>query len=213
MAHKLLNGTRRLLMRSVLAVLALLSLAVGCYTAQQGFAQALDAQSGNLTFTIPSFHPMDSGSLDPNVVSLSIEALRLQVASPDSVAQSLFTASTLLTSATVLFTLATVVLLCYRLIRSTPFGGRFVWLVAISGLIAVAAGLLGPVLEGMAKQRVVAQLSGAGSLDSPVAIGDLAYYATSSFDPIPVCIGLVSLLLIAVFRAGNAMERDAKGLV
>ena len=213
MAQKILTGTGRVLMRSVLALLALLSLAVGYHVAQTGFAQTIAVQSGNLKFTVPSFRPIDSASLDPNVVSLSIESIQLQVASPDVTAQSLFIASTLLTSVTVLFALTTVVLLCYKLIRSTPFGGRFVWLVAFSGLTAVVAGLLAPVLEGLGKQRVVSQLSGVDSMESVLVSGDLAFYTTSSFDPIPVGIGLISLLLVAVFRAGNAMEHDAKGLV
>lgn len=213
MVHKLLIGTRRFVTLGSLAIVALLTLVIGCYAGYRAWQRIFEVQAGKLNFSVPSFQPVDTGSLDSNVVELQVETLRVQVTNIDSSIQALFISSAALTAAAVLFATVTVVFLCYRLIRAAPFAGGFAWLVAVSGFTALATGALGPVLEGAAKQAAVSQLSGVGSEGSPLTVGDLMYYASSSFNLMPVCVGLIALLLTAVFRTGDALNRDAKGLV
>jgi hypothetical protein len=211
--HKLLTGTRRGVTLGSLAIVAMLTLAIGCYVGYQEWLRIFQIQAGKLNFSVPSFQHIDAGSLDSNVVSLQVETLRVQVTTIDSSIQTLFISSATLTAAAVLFATVTVVFLCYRLIRGTPFAGGFAWPVAISGFTALVAGALGPFLEGAAKKATVSQLSGIDSGISPLGVGDLVYYASSSFNLMPVYVGLIALLLAAVFRSGDALNRDAKGLV
>lgn len=160
MVHKLLIGTRRVVTLGSLAIVALLTLVIGCYVGYQAWQRIFEVQAGKLNFSVPSFQPVDTGSLDSNVVELQVETLRVQVTNIDSSIQALFISSAALTAAAVLFATVTVVFLCYRLIRAAPFAGGFAWLVAVSGFTALATGALGPVLEGAAKQAAVSQLSG-----------------------------------------------------
>jgi hypothetical protein len=211
--HKLLNGTRRVATLGSLAIVALVTLAIGCYVGYQACLRIFQIQAGKLNFSVPSFQSIDVGSLDSNEVSLQIESLRVQATTIDSSIQALFIASATLTAIAVLFATVTVVFLCYRLVRGKPFAAGFGWLVATSGFIALAAGALGPVLEGAAKKATVSQLSGIDSGVSPLAVGDLVYYAMSSFNLMPVCVGMIALLLAAVFRSGDSLNRDAMGLV
>lgn len=210
---KLLTGTRRSVTLGSLAIVAMMTLAIGCYVGYQAWLRILQIQAGKLNFSVPSFQPVEAGNLDSNVVSLQVETLRVQVTTIDSSIQTLFISSATLTAAAVLFAMVTVVFLCYRLIRGTPFAGGFAWPVAISGFTALVAGALGPILEGAAKKATVSQLSGIDSGISPLVVGDLGYYASSSFTLMPVCVGLIALLLAAVFRSGDALNRDAKGIV
>ncbi|WP_426988580.1 hypothetical protein [Pseudarthrobacter sp. Y6] len=213
MVYKLLSGSRRAAALISIGVFAVLSLGLGWYVGYQASLRIMDVQSGRVNFSVPAFLALDHGSLDPDVVSLRADTVRLQVSAVEPSAQALFIASSVLTSAAVLFAVATVVLLCYRLIRGTPFGGGSTWLVALSGITAVATGLIGPVLEGSAKQIAIAHLQGISSLESPIRLGDVVFYVSSSFELMPLFVGLSAFLLAAVFRRGDVLDRDAKGLV
>ncbi|MBE4720562.1 hypothetical protein DAD99_21190 [Pseudarthrobacter sp. AB1] len=194
-------------------VFAVISLGLGWYVGYEAWLRILEAESGRADFSVPAFQTFNQGSLNPDVVSLRAETVQLQVSGVEPSAQALFIASTALTAASLLFAVTTVVLLCYRLVRGAPFSVGSTWLVALSGIAAFAAGIVGPVLEGSAKQITVANLSGISSQGSPIGLGDTVFYISSSLELMPLCVGLAALLLAAVFRRGDVLHRDAKGLV
>lgn len=213
MVLQIVSGIRRGAILVAAGVTAVLSIGVGWYVGYQAWARINEAAAGRVRFSVPAFQTVDGGSLDPQAVSLRVEAIQLQVSGTEPTAQALFVASTALTAASMIFAVTTVVLLCYRLVRGAPFSTGSTWIVAAAGITALGAGCVVPVLEGAAKRLTVANLPGISSVGSPLALGDPAFYISSSVELLPICVGLAALVLAAVFRKGDVLSRDVTGLV
>lgn len=213
MVFQLVSGVRRSVVLAVAGIIAAISIGIGWYVGYKAWLRIMEAAAGRVVFAVPAFQPVENGSLNPDVVSLRVESFQLHVSGFEPSAQALFIGSTVLSAAAVIFAVAAVVLLCFRLVRDVPFGNGPTWLVAIAGITVVAAGFVVPVLEGEAKRRTVENLPGVSSVNSPIGVGDAAYYITSSIELLPICVGLAALLLAAVFRKGALLNRDIKGLV
>jgi hypothetical protein len=106
-----------------------------------------------------------------------------------------------------------VVLLCWRLLRAEPFARSLPRTMAYTGGLLVLIGVVCPVLQGLAKLSIVNSLDSVVTVDSPINKGNFDFYVASSFNLLPIVLGVALLLLAAVFAKGAQLQRDTEGLV
>lgn len=92
--------------------------------------------------------------------------------------------------------------LCVRVLRGKPFGPSLTWGIGTVAILVVAAGLGGPLLEGMAAQQSALAL---GVEELPVFLVEV--------DLAPLAWGFALAVVAGAFEIGQRMQRDTQGLV
>ena len=101
----------------------------------------------------------------------------------------------------------------YRVVRGVPFGRLFSRLVTGSGLILLIGGVLAPVADALGSFTAINSVEGIHEARPGIMTGDWMFYFPFTFDPVPLALGLVFLLLAAVLSRGTAHYDDVKNLV
>jgi len=95
-------------------------------------------------------------------------------------------------------------ILCWRMARGLVFDRLNARLVSVSGAVITLGLVFGAFVAHMGTNYVVAELSGrtTGRIDNP-----------STFDWVPLSIGIGVMLLGSAFEVGTRLRRDTEGLV
>ncbi|QHK19734.1 hypothetical protein GU243_08330 [Pseudarthrobacter psychrotolerans] len=107
----------------------------------------------------------------------------------------------------ILAILALVFLLAYRLQGRILFTARSAHLVGAAGIVLVVAGMVGQVLDGMARSRL-AEMIGANA-----RVPEESQIFSANFNLGPLMLGIVLLLVAGVFEYGRRLQKDTEGLV
>jgi hypothetical protein len=107
----------------------------------------------------------------------------------------------------VLVILALVFLLAYRLQGRTLFTARSGYLVGAAGALLAVTGMVGQVLDGVARSRL-AEMIGA-NVRTP---GESPAFS-AEFNLAPFIVGISLLLVAGVFEYGRRLQKDTEGLV
>ena len=107
----------------------------------------------------------------------------------------------------------TFLVLGYRVVRGVPFGHLFTRLATGSGLVLLVGGILAPAAEALGTFNAINGVPGIHDAGPGIMTGDWMYYLPFTFDPVPLVLGLVLLLLAAVLSRGTAHYDDVKNLV
>jgi hypothetical protein len=108
---------------------------------------------------------------------------------------------------------AAIIIVCWRLVRAVPFARSVTRTTAYVGGLLVLIGVIRPVVEGLGKFSIVNSLDNVVTVDSPIGKGGFDYYIVNSIDLLPIVLGVILLLLTAVFAKGAQLQRDTEGLV
>ncbi|MFD5226320.1 hypothetical protein ACFWHT_11925 [Microbacterium sp. NPDC058342] len=93
----------------------------------------------------------------------------------------------------------------YSLIRQRAFRRSMVPVLGTASLGLIAAGMIAPLLGGIARTQVVEQL--------PDSAADTFWTFLVRFDPSPIGWGIALALVTTAFEVGQRMQRDTEGLV
>lgn len=107
----------------------------------------------------------------------------------------------------VLAILALVFVLAHRLRSAVLFTANSVWIIGACGVVLALAGTVGQVLNGWALTRVADLVAGSGR-DAGESVILEAEFATG-----PLMLGIVLVLVAAVFQYGSRLQKDTEGLV
>lgn len=146
-----------------------------------GVADAAGVASAELTQSIVTFETLDAGTR---------WLLLAEVALP---------------------TLATVIVcmtlwwLGYSLIRQRAFRRSMVPVIGTAAVALVAAGMIAPLLGGIARAQAVEQL--------PASATDTFWTFLVQLDGAPIGWGIALALIASAFEVGRRLQRDAEGLV
>jgi len=121
--------------------------------------------------------------------------------------------ASLLGSLATIMVCAAIIVVCWRLVRAEPFDRSVTRIMGYVGGLLVLIGVIGPVIEGLGKYNIVESLDNVATAGSPIGQGNVDYYVVNSVDLLPIVLGVMLLLLTAVFSRGAQLQRDAEGLV
>jgi len=107
----------------------------------------------------------------------------------------------------VLAILTLVFLLAYRLRSAVLFTAKSVGIIGACGAVLALAGTVGQVLNGWALTRVADMVAGSGSSPGKSMILE------AKFTTAPLMLGIVLVLVAAVFQYGRRLQKDTEGLV
>ena len=107
----------------------------------------------------------------------------------------------------VLVILAIVFLLAYRLRSAVLFTAKSVWIIGACGFVLALVGTVGQVLNGWALTRVADMVAGSGRNPEESVILE------AEFTTGPLMLGIVMVLVAAVFQYGRRLQKDTEGLV
>ncbi|KRE44556.1 hypothetical protein ASG92_12880 [Arthrobacter sp. Soil736] len=102
---------------------------------------------------------------------------------------------------------ALVFLLAFRLRSAVLFTAKSVWIIGACGAILALVGTVGQVLNGWALTRVADMVAGSGRNPGESVILE------AEFNAAPLMLGIVLVLVAAVFQYGRRLQRDTEGLV
>lgn len=107
----------------------------------------------------------------------------------------------------ILAVMALLFLLAYRLQARTLFTAKSAHLVGAAGAVLAVAGTAGQVLDGIGRNRL------AGMIGANARQAGEAQVFAAEFDMAPIMLGVVLLLVSAVFEYGRRLQKDTEGLV
>ncbi|WP_251024413.1 hypothetical protein [Arthrobacter sp. ISL-65] len=107
----------------------------------------------------------------------------------------------------VLAILTLVFLLAYRLRSAVLFSAKSVWIIGACGVVLALAGTVGQVLNGWGLTRVADMVAGTGRNPGESVILE------AEFTTGPLMLGIVLVLVAAVFQYGRRLQKDTEGLV
>lgn len=107
----------------------------------------------------------------------------------------------------ILAILALVFLLAYRLQSRILFTARSAYLVGAAGVVLAVTGMVGQVLDSVARSRL-AEMIGANARTP----GESQIFS-AEFNTGPAMLGIALLLVAAVFEYGRRLQKDTEGLV
>lgn len=106
-----------------------------------------------------------------------------------------------------------IVVVCWRLVRGVPFSRSVTKTTVYVGSFLLVVGVVSPIFSGVAKMSIVNSFDNVVSTQSPIGLGSLDAYIFESIAALPLVLGIVLLLLTAVFAKGAQLQRDSEGLV
>ncbi|MDQ0075772.1 hypothetical protein [Arthrobacter oryzae] len=109
----------------------------------------------------------------------------------------------------VLAILTLVFLLAYRLRSAVLFTAGSVWIVGVCGAILALVGTVGPILDGLALNRLAEMIAANGRTPGESYV----FYFSAQFNVGPLMLGLVLVLVAGVFQYGRRLQKDTEGLV
>ncbi|TSE15036.1 hypothetical protein B1A87_003000 [Arthrobacter sp. KBS0703] len=107
----------------------------------------------------------------------------------------------------VLAILMLVFLLAYRLRSAVLFTPKSVWIIGACGAVLALAGTVGQILNGWALTRVADMVARSGRSPGESVILE------AEFTTGPLMLGIVLVLVAAVFQYGRRLQKDTEGLV
>jgi hypothetical protein len=107
----------------------------------------------------------------------------------------------------VLAILTLVFLLAYRLRSAVLFTAKSVWIIGACGAVLALAGTVGQILNGWALTRIADLVAGSGRSPGESVILE------AEFTTGPLMLGIVLVLVAAVFQYGRRLQKDTEGLV
>lgn len=115
--------------------------------------------------------------------------------------------SAALDQAGILAILTLMFLLAYRLRSAVLFTANSVTIIGACGVVLALVGTVGQVLNGWALTRVADMVAGSGRTSGETAILE------AEFTTGPLMLGIILVLVAAVFQYGRRLQKDTEGLV
>lgn len=201
------NGGKRIVSRGdavLLMIAAALAAAVTTFQSVSGIAGYF---TGPVTLELPiASTNQTAGGLGLGATG-EYTALSATIPSLPSEPAVLLAWSAALNQIGVLAILTLVFLLAYRLRSKILFTANSVWIIGACGAVLALAGTVGQVLNGWALTRLADMVAGSGRTPEESVILE------AEFTTGPLMLGIVLVLVAAVFQYGRRLQKDTEGLV
>ena len=163
-----------------------------------------DARTVTLFVNQPLPAAADAGSA--TLVDGHFDTAEVRVSGLVPITGALLTASSIIGFATQLLVAASFVYLTWRLLRREPFLTSLTWTFLVAGSVLLIGTIIGQALSGFGGWLVATELG-----SSPD--GESFWPLVMQFDPAPIGLAFVLLLVGCAFDYGQRLTRETAGLV
>lgn len=212
--------TRSSLLRSrlaatvMVAVLGIVIAALWLINGQSLGGRWADAGMRSVEVVTEGYAPVDTTAVaGPQLQGAWIGQVNLRINDISDAAAAWFRLAVTASAISMGVASLTFLVLGYRVMRGVPFGHLFSRLATASGLVLLVGGILAPVADALGTFNAINGVRGIHEASPGIMTGDWMFYFPFTFDPVPLVLGLVLLLLAAVLSRGTAHYDDVRNLV
>lgn len=204
----------RLTASIIVIILGVLTVSVWLFNGQSLGGRWSDVGARSVAVVTDGYAPADTtGVASPQLQEARFTQVDLRISGISGEAAMWFRAAVITSAVSMGAASLTFLVLGYRVVRGIPFGDLFSRLATGSGLILLIGGILAPVADALGTFHAINGVRGIHEAGPGIMTGDWMYYFPFTFDPVPLALGLVFLLLAAVLSRGTAHYNDVKNLV